>query len=370
VVKILTIFGTRPEAIKLSPVIKEFIKHRSIRVVNCNTAQHREMIDQVLNLFDIGVHYDLNLMKEDQNLLDFSSKLILKLKRIFEKEKPDLCLVQGDTASAFIAGLVAFYLRVKIGHVEAGLRTRNKYSPFPEEANRHLLSVIVDFHFAPTKNARKNLLEEGISPQKIYVTGNTVVDSLLYMVKKCYKSKIPDLKKVDFKKKIILVTAHRRESFGKPFEDICLALKEIVSINPDVEIVYPVHLNPNVQVPVKRILNKTERIHLIAPLDYRNFVLLLKNCYIVLTDSGGIQEEAPSLGKPVLVMREVTERPEAVRAGTAMVVGVNKKNIVRKVNFLLHSQHLYKRMAKAKNPFGDGKAAKRIVKIVLEQFKK
>jgi UDP-N-acetylglucosamine 2-epimerase (non-hydrolysing) len=278
-------------------------------------------------------------------------------------------LVQGDTTSAFLAGLAAFYFKLRIGHVEAGLRTYDKFQPFPEEINRHLLSVLSDFHFTPTESAKINLLHENIPPDKIFVTGNTVIDALLSVVEDDYEFKIPELRDIDFNKRIILVTLHRRESFGKPFEEMCQALRELRSENDDIEIVYPVHLNPNVQKPVHRILQGKIGIHLIRPLDYKNFVQLLKRSYLVLTDSGGIQEEAPSLGKPVLVMREITERPEAVQAGVAKLVGTKRDNILAKVNKLLNSKTDYDKMAKAANPFGDGKAAERIVKILLENYK-
>lgn len=364
--KVLTIFGTRPEAIKMAPVIDELKKHPEKATVKvCVTAQHRELLDQVLNLFNLDVDYDLDVMKEDQDLFELSSELIMSLKSILQKERPDICLVQGDTSSAFLAGLAAFYFKLKIGHVEAGLRTYDKFQPFPEEINRRLLSVLSDFHFAPTESAKDNLLNENIPCHKIFVTGNTVIDALLSVVEDDYEFKIPELRGIDFTKRILLVTLHRRESFGRPFEEMCLALKELKSENEGIEIVYPVHLNPNVQKPVNRILKGRTGIHLIQPLDYKNFAQLLRRSYLVLTDSGGIQEEAPCLGKPVLVMRETTERPEAVRAGTAEVVGVNRKNIIARAQRLLDSKADYEKMANAANPFGDGKAAERIVEALL-----
>ena len=365
--KVLTVFGTRPEAIKMAPIISELRKHPDRAEVKvCVTAQHRELLDQVLSLFKIGVDHDLNLMERDQNLFQLSSKLITRLERILQKENPDVCLVQGDTTSAFLAGLAAFYLRIKIGHVEAGLRTNDKSHPFPEEINRHLLSVLSDFHFAPTERAKDNLLYENVPKEKIFITGNTVIDALLSVLEDHYEFNTPELKEIDFSKRIILVTLHRRESFGRPFEQMCQALREIKSAHEDIEIVYPVHLNPNVQEPVNRILKRQEGIHLIRPLDYKNFVQLLKRCYLVLTDSGGIQEEAPSLGKPVLVLRETTERPEAVWAGTAKVVGTTEEYILAKVNELLNSKEKYNEMSCAVNPFGDGKAARRIIKALLD----
>jgi UDP-N-acetylglucosamine 2-epimerase (non-hydrolysing) len=368
--KVLTIFGTRPEAIKMAPVIDELRRYPGMaRVSVCVTAQHRELLDQVLDLFSIDVNYDLDLMEEDQNLFELSSKLMTNLEGILKKDKPDVCLVQGDTSSAFLAGLAAYYVKLKIGHVEAGLRTHNKFQPYPEEMNRQLLSVLSDFHFAPTENAKNNLLRENIPSYRIFVTGNTVIDALLSVVEDDYEFGLPEFTKIDFNKRILLVTLHRRESFGAPLEEMCLALREIKSQNKDLEIVYPVHLNPNVQKPVTRILKGTNGIHLLRPLDYKNFVQLLKRSYLVLTDSGGIQEEAPSLGKPVLVMRDTTERPEAVQAGTADVVGTKMENIITKTNHLLSSKTDYDKMANAVNPFGDGRAAKRIVKILFENRK-
>jgi UDP-N-acetylglucosamine 2-epimerase (non-hydrolysing) len=369
--KVLTIFGTRPEAIKMVPVIKELEKYPDrFEVKVCVTAQHRQLLDQVLKLFHIHVHHDLNLMEENQNLFGFSSQLMMSLQKVLQKEKPDLCLVQGDTTSAFLSGLASFYYKIKVGHIEAGLRTFDKYRPFPEEVNRRLLSVLADFHFAPTENARNNLLQENISKDKIFVTGNTVIDALLCVVEDDYQFQNPELEKIDFTKKIILVTLHRRESFGKPFVSMCRALKQLKIQNKEIEIVYPVHLNPNVQRPVRTILGNVKGIHLIQPLDYKNFVQLLKRSHLVLTDSGGIQEEAPALGKPVLVLREKTERPEAIQAGTAKVVGTEKERIVEQVNQLLHNRSKYQKMAKAQNPFGDGKAAQRIAKIILKSQEK
>jgi len=364
--KVISIFGTRPEAIKMAPVIKELENHRDrIQSIVCITAQHREMLDQVLKLFNIKCDYDLNIMKHDQSLFDLTSKAIKRLKEVLEKEKPDIVLIQGDTTTTFIAALAAFYLKIPIGHIEAGLRTYDKFNPFPEEINRHLTSVLADIHFAPTKTAKQILLKENISEKKIYVTGNTVIDALLKILDKKYKFDIPELKKIDFSKRIILITAHRRESFGRKFDQMCNAFKVIIKNNPDIEIVYPVHLNPNVQMPVMKIISNEERIHLIKPLDYMPFIHLMKRSYLILTDSGGIQEEAPSLGKPVLVMRNVSERLEGVSAGTVKVVGTDKKNIIKETQILLDSKEEYKRMSKAINPYGDGKASERIVEVLL-----
>lgn len=372
--KILTVFGTRPEAIKLAPVIKA-LKDRPDQFDSlvCVTAQHREMLDQVLHVFDIEPDYDLNVMKPRQDLYGMTSEILLKLKDLLKEVHPDLMLVQGDTTTTFVAGLAGFYQRIRVGHIEAGLRTYEKYKPFPEEINRHLTSVVADFHFVPTPKAKNNLLREGILEDCVYITGNTVVDALLWILK---KQSIPDHRKrmEDYfsgkfgismgDQRLILVTAHRRESFGKGFENICQALKEIVLKNTDVKIVYPVHLNPNVQEPVHRMIGRMERIHLIEPLDYEPFVFLMNQSFLILTDSGGIQEEAPSIGKPVLVMREVTERPEAVEAGTAKLVGMQVENIVSETERLLDHPEDYRKMADTKNPYGDGRASERILNIL------
>jgi UDP-N-acetylglucosamine 2-epimerase (non-hydrolysing) len=366
--KILTIFGTRPEAIKLAPVIKELERRNDVFVSKvCVTAQHREMLDPFLQLFGINPDWDLNIMQPNQSLFDVTAKALIKLKEVLEKEKPDLVLVQGDTTTTFTAALAAYYLKIKVGHVEAGLRTLDKYNPFPEELNRRLVGHIADLHFAPTKRAKENLLSEGIPEGSIFVTGNTVVDAL-FMILARTKSEdyLPKaLSQPD--RKLILVTAHRRESFGEGIANICLALKEIVKRVPDVEIVYPVHLNPNVREPVYRMLSGMERVHLIEPLDYISFVHLMKASYLILTDSGGIQEEAPSLGRPVLVLRNTTERPEAVEAGAAKLVGTDPQRIVAETLRLLQDPSGYSKMATVPNPFGDGKAALRIVDI-LESF--
>jgi len=370
----MAIFGTRPEAIKLAPVIDELKKEKkNFQTFVCVTAQHREMLDQVLRLFEIMPDYDLNMMKPRQNLYGITTEVLRKLRTLFKEVKPDLILVQGDTTTTFAASLAGFYEKIKIGHIEAGLRTYNKYQPFPEEMNRHLTSILTDYHFAPTERARKNLLREGIPSERIWVTGNTVVDALLYIKKKLSQ---PQKKKeieqsfwhkygIPFnKERLILVTAHRRESFGKPFEEMCLSLKEIVEKNPDVRMVYPVHLNPHVQEPVRRIIGDCNRIHLIPPVSYEEFVFLMIHSYFILTDSGGIQEEAPTLGKPVLVMREVTERPEAIEAGVAKLVGSKKGDIVKGAQKLLDDPGEYRRMAQKGNPFGDGRSAKRIVQYL------
>jgi UDP-N-acetylglucosamine 2-epimerase (non-hydrolysing) len=372
--KILTIFGTRPEAIKLAPIIKALEdRPDQFNSLVCVTAQHREMLDQVLHVFDIQPDHDLNIMKPRQDLYGITSEILLKLKNLLKEVNPDLILVQGDTTTTFVASLAGFYQEIRIGHIEAGLRTYEKYKPFPEEINRHLTSVVADYHFVPTRKAKNNLLREGILEGCIYITGNTVIDALLWILK---RQSLPENQKrmKDYfsekfgismdRQRLILVTAHRRESFGKGFENICQALEEIVLKNTDVQIVYPVHLNPNVQEPVHRMIGEMERVHLIEPLDYEPFVYLMNKAFLILTDSGGIQEEAPSIGKPVLVMREVTERPEAVEVGTAKLVGTQAENIVWETQKLLDHPEDYKRMANLKNPYGDGKACERIINIL------
>ena len=365
--KILLVFGTRPEAIKMAPLYHEFQKNKEIFEVKiCVSAQHREMLDQVLNFFNITPDYDLNIMQSGQTLFDITSNTLTGLKNILTDYHPDLLFVQGDTTTTFSASLAAYYKKTKIAHLEAGLRSFNKYSPFPEEINRRLTSVIADLHFAPTEINKRNLLNEGIE-NNIYVVGNTVIDALflgLDLIKKIDAQIFQEqFQNIDFSKKIILVTGHRRESFGLPFENICNALKQI-ALNYDVEIVYPVHLNPNVRKPVNRILKNVKNIHLLEPLDYPALLWLMNKSYLVLTDSGGIQEEAPSLGKPVLVMREVTERREGIEAGTAKLVGTDTSRIFQETKKLLENISVYNEMAKKKNPYGDGTAAKQILEIL------
>jgi len=366
--KIATVFGTRPEAIKIAPVLQALDK-RGFDPVVIVTAQHREMLDQVLDLFSINPDYDLDIMLQKQDLFDISLNALQGLQSLLEKEKPDVLLVQGDTTTTFIAALAAFYLRIRIGHIEAGLRTFDKDNPFPEEMNRQLTSRLADFHFAPTEIAQKNLEREGIPTGNIFITGNTVIDALLKTVREDYSFTKPLLNEIDYiKRKVILVTAHRRESWGEPLQNICLAIKKLAEHFPDTEIVFSVHLNPQVQRATRSILDGTERVHLINPLDYEPFVQLMNKSYLILTDSGGIQEEAPSLGKPVLVLREVTERPEAVNAGTTKVVGRDTNRIVAETSLLLSNETEYQKMAKAKNPYGDGKAAERIVDNLCNYF--
>ncbi len=377
--KVLVIFGTRPEAIKMAPVIRELQKYPDkFRTEICVTAQHREMLDQVLKIFGITPHYDLNTMTNDQDLFDVSVNVLRGLKGILRRERPDIIMVQGDTTSAFIGGLAAYYLKIPIAHVEAGLRTYNKYSPFPEEKNRHLLSVLTDFHFAPTELAKNNLLKENVPKDKVWVTGNSVIDALLLISDRQrsqsskehwlnYFREKWDVSLANGNQKLILVTGHRRENFGEGFQNICMALKEIAQGRSDVFIVYPVHLNPNVQQPTKAILNGIHNIHLIDPLEYEPFVFLMNQSHIILTDSGGIQEEAPSLGKPVLVMRHTTERPEGVDAGTVKLVGPKRENIILNTFALLDDFSIYQEMSKTANPYGDGKAAQRIVNVLLDE---
>jgi len=367
--KVITVLGTRPEVIKLAPVINELKKHRS-KIISkvLLTGQHRSMVDQFLELFSIKPDYDLDIMVKDQTLSDVSSRCMLRLAKVLEKEKPDLILVEGDTTTAFIASLCAFYLKIPTGHVEAGLRTFDKYRPFPEEINRQLLSVVADLHFAPTQRAKDNLLREHVNPRKIFLTGNTVIDALFSVAGLKHDFNDDVLKGMDFeRKKVILVTAHRRESFGGPMLSICKAIRDISSVK-DAEIIYPVHLNPHVQKPVRRILGNKKNVYLLRPLDYPTFVHLLKKCYLVLTDSGGVQEEAPAFGKPIIVMREVTERQEGVDAGVARLVGMDPVKIVRETKRLLFSPAKYNAMAKSKNPYGDGHAAERIVKVILSKL--
>jgi len=363
--RILSIFGTRPEAIKMAPVVKELEKHQdSIESFVCVTAQHREMLDQVLSLFEIEPQVDLDLMEANQTLSSLTARALNGVTNVLLDIKPDIVLLQGDTTTVMVASLASFYQKIMVGHVEAGLRTYDKYSPFPEEINRRLVSAMATYNFAPTQKAANALMTEGFSKESIFITGNTVIDALLATIKKDCEL---DMDFLDPNKKLILVTAHRRENFGKPFQNMCKALKEIVVRNPDIEVVYPVHLNPNVRKPVNQILENTERFHLIEPLGYKKFVHLMNRSHLVLTDSGGIQEEAPSLGKPVLVLRNETERPEAIEAGTAKLVGTDIDTIINETEKLLHNRDEYEKMARAVNPYGDGNAADRIVKIILSE---
>lgn len=367
--RILTVFGTRPEAIKMAPVVRALrAENGAVDVRVCATAQHREMLDQVLDLFEITPDWDLDLMAPGQNLTDLTSRVLSGLRGVLGEWRPDIVLVQGDTTTAFATALAAFYARCDVGHVEAGLRTGNRYSPWPEEMNRRLVSGLATHHFAPTERARANLLAEGVAAERIQVTGNTVIDALLRVVEIAHgaaaKALADRYTALDPKRRLIVVTGHRRENFGAGFESICWALRRLAE-RSDVEIVYPVHLNPNVQKPVHAILSDIPNIHLVEPLDYLPFVGLLDRAYLILTDSGGVQEEAPSLGKPVLVMRDTTERPEAVEAGTVRLVGTDENRIVSEAVRLLDDENHYEVMARAHNPYGDGKAAPRIVKELL-----
>jgi UDP-N-acetylglucosamine 2-epimerase (non-hydrolysing) len=367
--KILTIFGTRPEAIKMAPVVKTLEQSEDFQAITAVTAQHRQMLDQVLELFEIHPQYDLNIMQNAQTLTDITTKALRGLKEVLEKEQPDLVLVHGDTSTTFAGSLAAFYQQIPVGHVEAGLRTYNKYSPYPEEVNRKLTGCLTDIHFAPTQTAKDALLKEGVKPENIVVTGNTVIDALLQTVKKNYRFNHECLNTLDYgRKKVILVTAHRRENLGEPMRNIFGAIKAVVLENPDTEVVFPVHLNPKVRELVREILGGTERVHLIDPLDYEPFTNLMSKCYLVLTDSGGIQEEAPALGKPVLVLRDTTERPEAIEARTVKLVGTGWNEIVREANLLLRDPKEYQKMANAVNPYGDGKAAERIIQAIRNYF--
>lgn len=368
--KILLVFGTRPEAIKMAPVVRLFRKQSGFEVQVCVTAQHREMLDQVLDFFDITPDFDLNVMKKGQGLVSLSSAILDGLKDVFEQAKPDLIFVQGDTTTATVAALAAFYSGIKVCHVEAGLRTLNRFSPYPEEVNRQLTARLADIHFAPTVAAKNHLLDEGIEPDKIWVTGNTVIDALLEGIELLGGYESPELamlkSKINPTKKVILVTGHRRESFGGGFKQICVALKKIAQ-RQDVQIVYPVHLNPKVQEPVYSLLGDEKNITLMKPLGYPEFIWLMQQSHLILTDSGGIQEEAPSLGKPVLVMRDHTERTEALEAGTAQLVGTDPSLITQSVNRLIDDVAVYREMSAKENPFGDGSATEQILECINEQ---
>jgi UDP-N-acetylglucosamine 2-epimerase (non-hydrolysing) len=373
-IRVLTIFGTRPEAIKMAPLIKQLGCHPDdIEVVNCVTAQHRQMLDQVLDLFDIAPQFDLDIMRTGQDLFDLTSNIILRMRDVFREVQPHICLVHGDTTTSVAASLAAFYSRVAVGHVEAGLRTHLRYSPFPEELNRQLTGRLASHHFAPTVQARDNLLAEGVDADSITVTGNTVIDALMDVAQRidadgtlrlALSDKVRAAGYTVGPRPFILVTGHRRENFGTGIENICQALRQLALARPDHDFVYPMHLNPNVRTPVRDILSNLPNVYLIEPLDYAEFVFAMKHAYLILTDSGGIQEEGPSLGKPILVTRDTTERPEAVAAGTALVVGTSTERIVDAVSTLLDSRQQYDAMANATNPYGDGQASRRIVDVI------
>lgn len=371
--KVLIVFGTRPEAIKMAPLVKAFAKNSDVECKVCVTAQHRSMLDQVLELFDITPDWDLDIMQAGQDLTDITGRILLGMRPILKEWRPDIVLVHGDTTTTLAASLASFYEKIPVGHVEAGLRTGDIYSPWPEEMNRKITGVVATYHFAPTSRAQHNLISEGIYSSTVQVTGNTVIDALLDVLsiigdKPGLEHKI--LEQLPFLKenrKVVLVTGHRRENFGEGFENICTAIRKIAVSHPDVQVVYPVHLNPNVREPVNRILSDVENVLLIEPLEYLPFVYLMSRSYLILTDSGGIQEEAPSLGKPVLVMRDTTERPEAVDAGTVKLVGTNSNFILNEVVKLLTDDAHYKSMSEAHNPYGDGKACERIVSHIIKQ---
>ncbi len=369
-IKVMTVFGTRPEAIKMAPVVLELSRHRGqIVPVVAVTAQHREMLDQVLQLFGIAPDYDLDIMSQGQSLFDITCRSLHGLNEVLAAERPDVVLVHGDTTTTFAGSLAAFYHQIAVGHVEAGLRTRNKYSPFPEEMNRKLTGALTDVHFAPTATARANLLAEAVDPQAVFVTGNTVIDALLATVDDRYEFSEPLLADISYRdRRVILVTTHRRENLGEPLRHVYQALRDIVTEFADVEVVFPVHKNPRVREVVQAELGGTERVHLIDPLDYQPFANLMARSHMVLTDSGGIQEEAPSLGKPVLVLRDTTERPEALDAGTVKLIGTDRDRVYGETRRLLVDEEEYRRMANACNPYGDGRAARRIVAFLLWKY--
>ena len=363
--KVMTIFGTRPEAIKMAPVVKELLKRPEIEVKVCLTAQHREMLDQVVDLFALPVDYDLDVMESGQSLYDITARVLRRLEEVLQKEKPDYVLVHGDTTTTFTAALAAFYQQIKVGHVEAGLRTGNLASPFPEEANRRLTGVLADLNFAPTETAKNNLIRENKKKENIFVVGNTVIDALLSTVKEDYRFADKEIEEIEEHKRVILVTTHRRENLGAPMHHVYKALRRLVETVPHTEVVFPVHRNPLVREAVEEELKGVPGIHLVEPMEYEPFTNLMARSSIVLTDSGGIQEEAPSLGKPVLVLRDTTERPEAVEAGTVKLVGTNEDVIYDTAYRLLTDSSAYGAMSEAVNPYGDGKAAERIVEVLL-----
>ena len=369
-IKIVMIFGTRPEAIKLFPIISQIKKYPDL--IDCKiivSAQHREMLDQMLEIFQINPDYDLNIMEKGQSLSTITNNSLLGIEKILKKEKPSIVLVQGDTTTTFAGALAAFYQKIRIGHVEAGLRTYHKYYPFPEEVNRHLTSVLTDLHFAPTRKSCENLLFEGVKRKDIFICGNTVIDSLLLKLKENYQFREPLLKnKKILEKRIILVTMHRRENWGGPLRETCQAINKIIDEYPDTYVIFPLHKNPEIRRNVKEILQNKKDILLVDTLDYDDMINLMSKSYNILTDSGGIQEEAPSLGKPVLVLRDETERPEAVKAGVVKLIGTNKERVYIEVKTILNNKDKYRKMSKSINPYGDGKASERIVKKILYNF--
>ena len=366
-IKVMSIFGTRPEAIKMAPLVKELEKREEVKSIVCVTAQHREMLDQVLNTFDIKPDYDLNIMKQGQTLADVTTRALIGLEKVIKEVKPDIVLVHGDTTTTFAGALAAFYSQVDVGHVEAGLRTWNKYSPYPEEMNRQMVGVIADMHFAPTENSKKSLLNEGKNPENIFVTGNTAIDALATTVREDYKNEIFDWIGQD---RMILITAHRRENLGEPMRGMFKAIKRIIDEYKDVKAVYPVHLNPKVRSVANEVLGDCDRVKLIDPLEVVDFHNFIAKSYLILTDSGGIQEEAPSLGKPVLVLRDTTERPEGIAAGTLKLAGTDEETIYKLTKELLDNKEEYSRMSKASNPYGDGTASKQIADAIIKRYKK
>ena len=365
-IKVMTIFGTRPEAIKMAPLVKELENRKEIKSIVCVTAQHREMLDQVLNIFKIKPDYDLNIMKQGQSLSEITSRVLLGLEEIIKKEEPNIILVHGDTTTTFAGALAAFYNKVDIGHVEAGLRTYDKYSPFPEEANRIMVDRITDMYFAPTEVSKNNLLKENIDESKIYVTGNTAIDAMKYTISDNYENSIFDWVGDS---KLILLTAHRRENLGEPMYNIFKAVKRLVNDNKNIKVIYPIHLNPLVRKIANEVFKDNDRIKLIEPLEVVDFHNFINKSYLILTDSGGIQEEAPSLGKPVLVLRDTTERPEGITAGTLKLVGTNEDDIYNEATILLTNKSEYDKMSKASNPYGDGNTSKYIVDAIIERYK-
>lgn len=367
-IKVMSIFGTRPEAIKMAPVIQALEKSEHIENIVCVTAQHREMLDQVLKIFNIKPHYDLDIMTKGQTLTDITTKALIGLENVIKEAKPNIILVHGDTTTTFVGSLAGFYSKVKIGHVEAGLRTNDKYEPFPEEVNRKLTGVLADLHFAPTSLSKKNLLLENVPEDNIFITGNTVIDCLKATVTDDYTFNYDYLNTIDFTKKIITMTAHRRENIGENLENICKAVKRIIDENNDIELIYAVHFNPLVRETVNKILGSNNRIHIIDPIDMKDMHNLLKRSFLVMTDSGGLQEEVPSLHKPVIVLRNVTERPEGIDAGTLKLGGVTEESVYNTAMEIIGDNYIYNKMASAKNPFGDGFASERILDAILYHF--
>lgn len=366
-IKVMTIFGTRPEAIKMAPLVKELEKRKKIESIVCVTAQHREMLDQVLKVFDIKPDYDLNIMKQGQTLSEITSRVLLGLEEVIKEVKPNIILVHGDTTTTFAGALAAFYNNIDIGHVEAGLRTWNKYSPFPEEMNRQMVDCMTDMYFAPTEVSKNNLLIQGINEDKIYITGNTAIDAMKYTVNDNYYNKIFDWVGED---KLILLTAHRRENLGEPMKNIFNAVKRLVIEVPNIKVVYPIHLNPNIRKIADEVIGNNDKIKIIEPLEVIDFHNFINKSYLILTDSGGIQEEAPSLGKPVLVLRDTTERPEGISAGTLKLVGIDENNIYNETIKLLLDNNEYLKMSKANNPYGDGFASQKIVDEIINKYQK